>query len=67
MNTPLDNPSRAAGQIKVDLGVETKKAWVQWCFERNLVPAKAIRSLVEQSIKDGLEPSAGHNAEQIAK
>lgn len=65
MNIPLDTPSRAAGQIKVDLGAETKKAWVQWCLERSLVPGKAVRSLVEQAIEGGLELSARQGGKQI--
>lgn len=46
--------SRSAGQIKVDIGIETKRAWMQWCAARGLVPSKAARSLVEQALAGGL-------------
>ena len=47
--------SRAAGQVKVDLGVETKQAWIRWCADRDLVPGKALRTLVERALAEGLE------------
>lgn len=53
--------SRAAGQIKVDLGLEVKRAWMQWCADRGLVPSKALRSLVEQTLVEGLEQSPGRD------
>ena len=59
------NTSRAAGQIKVDLGVETKRAWTKWCSDRGLVPGKAVRSLVEQALAEGLELSTSREGRAI--
>lgn len=57
--------SRAAGQVKVDLGVETKRAWMQWCADRGLVPGKALRSLVERAVADGLELTTSRSGEAV--
>ena len=66
MTERLEPPtSRAAGQIKVDLGVETKRAWMQRCTERGLVPSKAVRSLVEQALADGPEQPTSREARAI--
>lgn len=51
--------SRASGLVTVQLGFELKLEWTQWCASRGLVPGKALRSLVERVITDGLELSAG--------
>ncbi len=58
LKTSTTLPSRAAGQIKIDLGLEMKRAWMQWCADRGLVPNKALRALVEQALSEGAEPSA---------
>ena len=62
---PEPSPSRAAGQIKVDLGVETKRAWMQQCTARGLVPSKAVRSLVEQALAEGPEQPTSREARAI--
>lgn len=46
--------SRAAGLVTVQLGVDLKGDWTQWCADRGLVPGKAMRSLVERALADGL-------------
>ena len=66
MNLPsLTPPSRAEGLLTVQLGKELKTQWVQWCSERNLVPGKALRQLVDKAITEGLELSAGEGGKQI--
>jgi hypothetical protein len=49
-------PSRAAGNFSVQLGVELKAEWSTWCAKHGLVPGKALRSLVERTIQEGIEP-----------
>lgn len=59
MNTAqVPGVSRAAGQIKVDLGVELKRSWLQWCVDRGLVSNKALRSLVRMALANGLDLAA---------
>lgn len=58
-------PSRAEGLLTVQLGKELKTQWVQWCSERDLVPGKALRQLVDKAITEGLELSAGEGGKQI--
>lgn len=66
MDTPQQAAtSRAAGQIKIDLGVEVKRAWMQWCADHGLVPNKALRSLVERALVDGLELSTSRPGEVV--
>lgn len=48
-----EKSSRAAGQIKVDLGVTTKLAWISWCKEQQLVPGAEVRRLVEVTMANG--------------
>jgi hypothetical protein len=62
---PIAPSSRAAGQIKIDLGVETKRAWMQWCADRGLVPNKALRSLVDRALTDGLELATSRSGEVV--
>lgn len=50
-----EKSSRAAGQIKVDLGVTTKLAWIAWCKEQQLVPGAEVRRLVEVTMAQGLD------------
>jgi hypothetical protein len=57
--------SRAAGQVKVDLGEEAKRAWMQWCANRGLVPGKALRSLLERALADGPELGASPAGEAV--
>lgn len=59
-------PSRAAGQVKIDLGPALKADWAQWCSERGLVPGRAVRTLVERAIREGLELGAGAGGRTIA-
>lgn len=58
-------PSRADGLVTVQLGIDLKQEWVEWCQKRQLVPGKALRSLVERAIADGLELSAGRDGVQV--
>jgi hypothetical protein len=50
-----DSLPRAAGLITVQLGADLKRDWTQWCADRSLVPGKALRSLVERTLAEGLE------------
>ena len=53
----MDNQSvtpRAAKLLTIDLGTDLKSRWFQWCAERQLVPGKALKSLLEQTLKHGL-------------
>ena len=58
-------PSRAEGLVTVQLGAELKKEWVQWCQDRNLVPGKALRSLVEKGMQEGLELTTSSKCARI--
>ena len=62
---PTPTQSRAAGQVKVDLGIETKLAWMRWCTDRGLVPGKALRTLVERALSEGLELTASGTGSAI--
>lgn len=56
MNQPSSTPSsRSEGLLTVQLGKELKTQWVQWCSERDLVPGKALRKLVDKALLEGLE------------
>lgn len=48
-------PSRSDGLVTVQLGADLKSEWVAWCLQRDLVPGKALRSLVEKALAEGLE------------
>jgi hypothetical protein len=61
-NTP---PSRAEGLLSIQLGKELKTQWVRWCSERDLVPGKALRQLVDRALKEGLELGAGEGGRPI--
>ena len=53
----MDNQSvtpRSAKLLTIDLGADLKSSWFQWCAERQLVPGKALKSLLEQTLKHGL-------------
>lgn len=56
---PAASSTRAAGLVTVQLGVDLKREWVQWCADRNLVPGKALRKLVERALADAVELAAG--------
>lgn len=58
-------PSRADGLVTVQLGAALKTDWVQWCQARNLVPGKALRSLVEKALAEGLELSTGGQGARV--
>lgn len=63
-----DNPisaSRASGLVTVQLGPDLKRDWTQWCVDRGLVPGKALRSLVERALADGLELSGSRSGEAV--
>lgn len=53
-NAYTNSPPRSAGLLTVELGVELKKAWVQWCDQRELGPGKTLRNLAEQAIAGDL-------------
>ena len=64
-NTPQN---RAAGLVTVQLGTALKTDWIRWCQERNLVPGKAMRQLVEKVLAEGLElPTAGQSDKAMVK
>ena len=65
MDDRSESVSRAAGQMKVDLGVESKRAWAQWCADRGLVPGKALRSLVEKALAEGRELAASRSGSDV--
>lgn len=63
-----NTPSRASGLVTVQLGSALKLEWVKWCQERDLVPGKALRTLVEKALAEGLELSAsGRGARVVVK
>lgn len=62
---PAVSSTRAAGLVTVQLGADLKREWVQWCADRSLVPGKALRSLVEKALSDGLELSASRSGEAV--
>jgi transposase len=59
------SPTRAAGLVTVQLGADLKREWVQWCADRSLVPGKALRSLVERALADGLELATSRSGEVV--
>lgn len=66
MNQTLSKPpSRAEGLLTVQLGKELKTQWVQWCIERDVVPGKALRKLVERALKDDLQPGPNQGNGQL--
>lgn len=46
---------RSDGLLTVELGPSVKAQWVQWCKERDLLPGKAIKRLVDRAMAEGLE------------
>ena len=58
-------PSRAEGLLTVQLGKGLKTQWVQWCSQRDLVPGKALRLLVDKAIAEGLELTAADSGRRI--
>jgi len=58
-------PSRAAGLVTVQLGNALKTDWVQWCQARNLVPGKALRSLVEKALTESPELSTNAQGARV--
>jgi hypothetical protein len=60
-----ETPSRAAGLVTVQLGIDLKRDWLQWCVARDLVPGKALRGLVEQALAEGLELSTSVRGERV--
>lgn len=64
-NLSVSGSSRAAGLVTVDFGPALKSEWLDWCSARNLKPAKALRSVVEKVIADGLDPMPRASAEPV--
>jgi hypothetical protein len=64
-NDRVDPSSRAARLVTVDLGADLKRAWTQWCADRELVPGKALRSLVERALAEGLELSTSRSGATV--
>ena len=64
-NDKAASSPRAAGLVTVQLGVDLKRDWVRWCSERNLVPGKALRNLVEKALVDGLELTTSRSGEMV--
>lgn len=64
-NEPATSSTRAAGLVTVQLGADLKREWVQWCADRSLVPGKALRSLVERALADGLELATSRSGEVV--
>lgn len=64
-NDPKTSSTRAAGLVTVQLGPDLKREWTQWCADRSLVPGKALRSLVERALADGLELAASRSGETV--
>jgi hypothetical protein len=62
---PPTPPSRAEGLLTVQLGKDLKTQWVQWCSERDLVPGKALRKLVDKALAEGLELGVGEGGKRI--
>ena len=50
-----NSPKKRDGLTTVDLGSTVKTEWVKWCSERDLVPGRAIKTLVEKAMAEGLE------------
>ena len=48
---------RAAKLLTIDLGADLKTSWFRWCAERQLVPGKALKSLLESTLRQGLQAS----------
>jgi hypothetical protein len=59
------SPTRAEGLITVQLGKELKTQWVNWCSERDLVPGKALRKLVDKALVEGLELGVSEGGKRI--
>ncbi len=53
--TPKPTTPRAAKLLTIDLGADLKASWFQWCAERQLVPGKALKRLIETALREGLE------------
>jgi hypothetical protein len=45
--------------MTVDLGPDLKRAWTDWCAQRQLVPGKVLRTLVENALREGLQTPKG--------
>lgn len=56
MTTKPTTP-RAAKLLTIDLGADLKASWFQWCSERQLVPGKALKNLIENTLRERLEAS----------
>jgi len=64
-NDTAPPPTRAAGLVTVQLGVDLKRDWALWCSQRDLVPGKALRSLVKRCMTEGLELAASRSGEAV--
>ncbi len=58
-------PPRSAGLVTFELGFELKRDWTQWCADRDLVPGKALRSLVEKALAEGLELATSRSGARV--
>lgn len=63
--TPSAPLPRAAGLLTVQLGIDLKRDWAQWCADRGLVPGAALRGLVERALLDGLELATSRSGETV--
>ncbi|MBK9346887.1 MAG: hypothetical protein IPN06_10920 [Burkholderiales bacterium] len=63
--TEISPVKRSDGLLTVELGPSIKAQWVQWCKERELLPGKTIKRLVDTAMAKGLELAISANAAQV--
>ena len=57
--SPTRSAKRSEGLLTVDLGPRLKADWTCWCAERGLVPGRALRTLAERTMTEGMASCAG--------
>lgn len=60
-----NSPKKRDGLTTVDLGPTVKTEWVQWCQERDLVPGRAIKALVEKAMTEGVDLAPSDHASKV--
>jgi hypothetical protein len=46
---------RTDGLLTIELGPTLKTQWTQWCKERDVLPGRTIKTLVDKALAQGLE------------
>lgn len=65
--TEISPVKRSDGLLTVELGAGLKAQWVQWCKERDLLPGKAIKRLVDSAMAKGLDPATSPKGATVVK